>query len=917
MMDALTQLPKFEDRINFLKKKGLYHLAVGILKDDGKFLDAAKILRSQGKLEEACDLLDRSVDPQFIGECHLGRARKLMKGILDPVDKKMVEDMLVTALDLFAETKDHSRCAEARWMLGVLKSDVEIVKQARRDFNKAGNPVGEVHAVDTLLSGLAIPKYDQMRLAFYPLDMLLHLISAVAKPKKPEDQRRAELCDAFYGIEKAREGAKVSFNKHEGARVQRLLTEVVPGEADLETMRRKIIVNDLVPMAIQWVKCLRKVSRDASKKLEQCPSYVVGLECVKPGSCPHRHEPYPQGLLLEYVNNVISLLLMDDLINEARKLPNMASFIPDLAEVFDERQQMTNCEQLYYILFPQHCHPRQISEKGIITKRFFHAICYHENHRGVAKQMKWYVKTQHEMSEKYSHKGDRDVERRANTDVWLQVWNVQRLFDKNTKEMEEWVAKEEKYCNETWRGQKNPLGMIRIPGSVKATGIPRLDRGKTTTMFMSYMQIFFESFAKLYSKQVDALDAVASFNRFLGAIATHPVEPLIPSIRNIVSLLELWLTISLSIIAKVSRSTVVLPASYLAQLNFYDAMCSHRFKGLAIYHAISQVKASHDTIMKTLFRKLSYMVDLVCAYGKFKRFNILGDAFRDEECIKSGEAERAFVFTLVILCNVGAAFHDQDGTYIRQLLQTIPVKNYPPRLAKALESIRSAKGSRDGLVVLQNLLQEREDEFCFQCEWKNYVQYVGGPGLLYTRLNPNKFMDRPYKVVDSVPTRPAEEDPYATDKENDPDDVEVSEEVAERVRQSHEQLEEQQKKDNAANKIQQWARHILKKLKLLRGARVLAMKAHSRGIEYTIRIRKDTPSEQAHSILGSPEHWVNQTLGQFFINEAMCTICNVTLRGKEQAAEAYQYEASPDVELEDTEEAGEELGRENTTYNQN
>ncbi|XP_072045621.1 TPR and ankyrin repeat-containing protein 1-like isoform X2 [Amphiura filiformis] len=900
MMDALTQLPKFEERINFLKNKGLYHLAVDILKDDGKFLEAAKILRSQGKLEEACDLLDRSDEPQFIAECHLGRARKLMQGTIEGNDATMVEEMLTAALELFEETKDLSRYAETRWLLGVLKKDSEIVKQARKDFAKAVNAVGEIHAADSLLSGLALPKYNTMRAVFDPLKRLFNLISAVAKPKKLEEQRLAALCDEFYGIEKSREASRVSFNRHEGARVQKLLTEVVPGEANLETMHRKIIVNDLIPMATRWVKCLRKTSRDESDKLEQCPEYVVGLECSRPESCQHRHGPYPQGLLLEYFNNVVSLLLLDDIVNEAQKLPNMATFSQELSKVLDEQQQKRNCAHLYNLLFRQHCHPRQVSEKGGATRTFFNTICQHQ---AVGKQMKWYVKSRHEASDTFSRKGDRDVDRRANTDVWLQVWNVHRLFDKNTKVMEEWVAKEEKYCSDTWKGVKPPLGMVRMPGSVRSTGIPRLDKGKSKHMYMSYMQMYFESFAKLYSAQrIDAIDAVSSFNRFLGAIATHPVEPLIPSIRNIVSLLELWLTICLAIISKVERWPVVIPASYLAQLNFYDALCSHRFKSPALYSAISQVKATHGTLLKTIFPKLEYMVDLVCAYGKFKRFNILGDAFKDESCIRSGEAERSLVFTLVILCNVGSAFTDKDGTYIRQLLNTIPMKHYPPRLAKALESVKSAKSFRDSLVTLQTLLQGREDEFCFQCEWKEYVQYIGGPGLIYSKLNPDKFSDIPYEILENVPSRPKEDEEGVEAKGTDQEDMEISPEVAERVRQSHEQLEEQQEKDEAANKIQEWARQILKKLKLLRAASVFALEAYSRGVEFTIRISREAAKSEADSVLGTPEHWVNDiTLLAYFINESVCTICNdVTLQGKGQA-ESYQYEPSPtDVELDET-----------------
>ncbi|XP_072047467.1 TPR and ankyrin repeat-containing protein 1-like [Amphiura filiformis] len=893
MKDALTHL-KFEECINFLKNKGHCNIAVDILKDEGKFLEAAKILRSEGKWKEACNLLDRSDEPQFIAECHLGCARKQMQGTREGDDTRIVEEILTTTLGLFEKTKDLSRKAETRWMLGVLKKDDKIVKQAKREFEKAGNTVGEIHAADSLLSGLAPPKYSSMRVAFNLLKHLFHLISAVAKPKEPEEQRLAGMCDEFYGIEKAREESKVFFNKHEGARVQRLLTKVVPKQVNLETVRHKIIVNDLIPMAIRWVECLRKVSRDESNKLEQCPEDVVGLECPRLESCEHRHGPYPQGLLLKNINSVMSLLLLDDLINEARKLPNMKTYSQELSEVFDKQQQQRNCAHLYDLLFQQHCHPRQISENGEATKRVFNTI---RQYQAVGKQMMWYVKSRHGALDSFS--------RRANTDVWLQVWNVHRLFDKNTKVMEGWVAKEEKYCNDTWKGTRSPLGMMPMQESTRPTGIPQPDEGKR--MYMSYMRRYFESFDKLYSQRVDVIDAVSSFTRFLGYIATHPVVPLIPSIRNIVSLLELWLTIILAIISKVEGWAVIVPANYLAQLNFYDALCSHRFNSPGLYSAISQVKATHDTLLKTIFPKLEYMVDLVCAYGKFKGFNILGNAFRDEACIRSGEAERSLVFTVVILCNVGSAFTDKDGTCIRQLLHTIPTKNYPPRLAKALESVKSAKSFRDSLVTLQNLLQERENELCFQCEWKNYIQDTKGPGLIYSKLNPEKFIDIPYEILENVQSHLQQEEMGVEAKGTDPDDMDISPEVAEKVRESHQQLEanqlleEQQLRDKAAIKIQEWARQVRKKQKLLRAAKVFAMKAYSEGKKLTIRISKEVAKSEADSALGTPEHWVNDVkLIGYFINERMCSICNVTLNGKGQT-ESYQYEPSPtDVELDET-----------------
>ncbi|XP_038048876.1 TPR and ankyrin repeat-containing protein 1-like [Patiria miniata] len=862
MLDALEQLEQFEARVDFLHRRGLVAEAVTMLKDGGRLLEAAKILREQGKLEEACTILESSSYPEFIAECRLSQARKFLLEPDSVANQASAVSLLTKAESLFSRCSDSVIKAETLLLLGKVQKDANKIREANLSFNKMSHTAGESECTDYLIK-LSPPNADNIKnRIFHQLEKLVELICALFESTNPGEERQRRSCEVFFGLRPG-EAGHLHIQRCEGARILSALDKnmLLLSEVEAVKAREAIAKYYLIPRALGWVKKIRELLSGEIKKLTQCVDYQIGMPCSNGlNTCQQLHLPYSFHHVLSRVNYLVLLIEIDNIIEKASRLSRFKSADKLTVEIEQSHlKSAKKCKALYNIFFPEHCHQRFIGESVQTMQKLLRLV----QHPSVGRQLKAFAENERK-------KVDRKHQR-ADTDLYLMCHGIDLLIGEKPTVMKKLVTREEDDCfswqkKEGWNHPK-PLGMHLLHSNDPRKGF----------QILSYKRHHLESFEDLYTKR-DAMQSLSSFNRFMGTMVKKPVYPLLPSISNTVAMIEVYVTMMLTLGAKTQQCAVAIPASYLAQASFLDAICAPG-KGHAMYTAVSDTLPNKDTSGQT--RRLSR---LICGTSMEGRdFNVLADALSSVEYIQTGEAERTLVLVLVMLCNAGMALPVQIIRDTREALQSIaPSEDHlPKRVYTALCRIREAQDRHDALSILQELLKARGDEYLRECRWSPRMPPRGSPGLEFRNLNLKTFSNVQFETLPAVsPTvftvlmegsirqrgrdLNEEEDKSTAGEREVEGDLDVSEEEVTKAQREQETLQ----RERATRVIMGY----LKSKRLLRVASLLRSYGYS-----TIRIRPEVQSK----VETTATAWVSQQLWEFLHTPTQCAICNVSLRGVE------------------------------------
>ncbi|XP_038048886.1 TPR and ankyrin repeat-containing protein 1-like [Patiria miniata] len=869
MLDALEQLGQFEARVDFLRKRELFTEAVTMLKGGRRLLEAAKILREQGKLEEACTILESSSYPEFVAECRLSQARKLLLEPDSEANQASAVSLLTKAESLFSRCSDSVMKAETLLLLGQVQRDAAKIRDANLSFNRMSHTAGESESTDHLIK-LSLPNADNIKSrVFHQLEKLVELICALFESTNPGEERQRRSCEVFFGLRPG-EAGQLHIQRCEGARILSALDKKVSLLSEVEAVkaREAIAKYCLIPRALGWVKGIRELLRGEIKKLTQCVDYQIGMPCSKGlETCQQLHSPYSFHHVLNRVNYLVLLIEIDDIIGKASRLSIFKA--ADKLTVEIKRSHVKSakkCKALYNIFFPEHCHQRFIGESVQTTQKLLRLV----QHPSVGRQLKAFAENERK-------KVDRKHQR-ADTDLYLMCHGIYQLIGEPPTVMKHLVTLEEDDClkwqkREGWN-HPNPLGMHPLRSNDPRKG------------FLSYKRRHLDSFEDLYTKR-DAMQSLISFNRFMGTLVNKPVDPLLPSISNTVAMIEANITMMLTLGAKTQPCAVAIPASYLAQAAFLDAICAPG-KGHAMYTAVNVTSTNKHTFGQTC--RLARLISGTTTLDR--EFNVLVDAFSSVEYIQTGEAERTLVLVLVMLCNAGMALPVQIIRDTRKALQSIaPSEDHlPKRVYTALGRIREAQCRHDALSILQELLKARGDEYLRECRWSPRMPPRGSPGLEFRNLNLKTFSNVQFEALPAVsPTvftelmegnsrqrgrdLDEEEDESAgwergVEFLDDPEvegDLDVSEEEAAKAQREQETLQ----RERATRVIM----GFLKYKRLLRLASLLRSCGYT-----TISVRQEVQSK----VETTATAWVSQQLLEFLHTPIRCTICSVSLRGVEE-----------------------------------
>ena len=816
----------------------------------------------------------------------MGQAKNLPVEPDNEDSQAAVIKLLTKAENLFSRCNKSVKKAETQLLLGQLQKDVGKIREAKLYFNRVSHTAGESACIDLILE-LSPPHVSKLRhCVFEELKNLLQLICALFECKTALEEQQRLRCQEFFGLVSGING-QLHIQSCEGASIKSLLGKKPPqtGDIDPEMARQDIANHCLIPRAVNWVRWIREKLHAEKKQLTQCKRYIIGELCTKPrGTCQKLHEPYARYKLLALVSCLIQLIEIDDIVENASRLSSYPSAEKLTTEIQQrERTKFKNCRALYDVFFPEHCHQRIIGDTLPVTKEILGLV----QRPVIKKQMKAFAE--------YERKMASPKQLRADTNLYLMCHGIYQLIGEGSKVMVDWVTREEQDClnwqkKEGWNHPK-PLGMHCLYNDSR--------KG-----YLSYKRRHLDSFDDLYSKH-DAPESLKSFIGFIGTPACKPFEPLLPSISNTVAMIEAKITLALAIGAKCSQCTIAIPASYLSQAAFFDAVCCPG-QGHAMYNAVKNVALFNN---KSSVNHVRSLVDLICGSGKFgNKFNALADAFCSVDYINSGEAERTLVLALVMLCNAGLALPVQVIWDTRSALQTIALSDHlPQRVSTALRNVQSARSRHDALETLQELLRAREDEYLRVCVWNPKMLPRGAPCLDYKMLNVKSFRNIQYDVLPPAsPTVFVEEaGGNGTQRRKEFDQEEenmlegkgaasveeagaieeepgmglgVSPEEAARVQRDQERLQKEK-----ASKI---IVAFFKWLKLLRLAELLRRCGmHSLTIKVNIQSRMEK----------SASEWVLKQLLEFVHSTRVCTICDIGLRMVQETRLNYDEQDEEDL----------------------
>ncbi|XP_041361943.1 TPR and ankyrin repeat-containing protein 1-like [Gigantopelta aegis] len=309
-----------------------------------------------------------------------------------------------------------------------------------------------------------------------------------------------------------------------------------------------------------------------------------------------------------------------------------------------------------------------------------------------------------------------------------------------------------------------------------------------------------------------------------------------------------FVSLSMFLLAKTAPGTrFVLPATYLAAVDFVDL--SFAKQSCPIQELVHLFKPNYNTF-QGFQDHLQTIVEVVC--GRGSHMSLLQLYFMENKDDYLA-AERCLVLTMVFLVNIGfflPALCEDDIMKTTKGLQ-LPM-SVPRRLSTTLQAVGRANGPSDIAAILQDLLYERENEHLLDCWWSWNARRR--QGVQHHQLTDLSRFPKEFLVFGTAGNRDTERKDFSDANsqsnklENDVlEEEEMTVQDRERVQKEHEQLDRQDK-ENEASKI------------ILRLFKSISMK---------------------YRIGHLTKRVVQEILKEFDIKETFCGVCGVPLNSSE------------------------------------
>ncbi|XP_071417547.1 TPR and ankyrin repeat-containing protein 1 isoform X2 [Pithys albifrons albifrons] len=751
MMQVLSKLD-IDDQLEFLKSRGCLHQTADLLKRKGREEEAAKLMKQHGFALEAANL---TAIKEFRASCLLAAARAIITHCPEP-DLVHMEVILREALELCEETGQKSGIAEAVFLQGALKGDFTKLKDAFWKFLSLNHSAGAVEALFAL-SRCSCPSQNILFMATHGLVSLLGLVRALKKAATNAEKDMVKLCFAYFGIVPTGDSCQVSQNEAE------LILKFLSDKPSLKERKTKgdfSVSTEEVKSALKQhlLSRLCSISHELLNKSypDICRKYIAGLNCENK-TCENYHRPvlrHEAKTIFQCKMHLVAIrgLLLEATCTFPKELQNQCSGFDDILT----SDKFASCQDLLETFFPDHFHLRILSENPKACKEILQFSSL------ISKPCRVMLKKY--ITFKFNNEGT--AARRESTDLWLSAMKVFILSSGYPEEFEKLLFKEEDDYNKELN-----IALAKAKSSPKREGqggktkgiegrhgmlLPDKNAENAGRTHLCFIRLLENSLEQFYvHKNPD--NCKRFFFRFMNVLVKKCTRYLIPSIGNTVMLLEFQYILCCAVLMHLSRNiTLCLPKSYIALLHYWEFLFrskDHNKELKDTFSIIQEYRPKDTYVAVQNFRShLCYLAEVLC--GVHERFNVLLDAFKDPDCITSGEAERTVVLCLVMLLNadqVQSSKHrfllchqfPEIKVMLKSMRKNTPSK-VPERLLRVVEQVSDATHIKEIAAGLQELLTERDAEYLVDCRWKWDTAYTQGHptirGILYEHINLDRFM---------------------------------------------------------------------------------------------------------------------------------------------------------------------------------
>ena len=286
------------------------------------------------------------------------------------------------------------------------------------------------------------------------------------------------------------------------------------------------------------------------------------------------------------------------------------------------------------------------------------------------------------------------------SDLFITVSNLMHVAAAPVASIFTLLSEEEKKFEKSAKGNRKLYGFF-----------PNKKRAGCFDIFSKWLE---HSKNALYRHGDILLASHSAVRIFLFTPARRRTMPY-PSIANAVMILEYYMSACLMLYSRllhdITNPAICLPASYLSMIDLWDIINRNKAHLSSLYSAIQHHNPAFHAeklvlILDRLHKLINAMVMLMFG-GISERYNIFIAALCHNS-VNWGEAERALILALTMLCNCGRGIPESCEVLIRQQFWTLQFcDNLPNKLKQCIEAVRKSCSLFDVVNALEKLLSHK------------------------------------------------------------------------------------------------------------------------------------------------------------------------------------------------------------------
>ena len=823
-----------------------------------------------GRIDDAVSCARTTLQEDIIARCLLAHSRVVMSRIGgEDIQKQGVIENLEEAVGMLETCNDMTKLGEAQLHLAELKNDetkVEIAWKAFARIKPFQNEAGMVECTDWLIRHDKLNKVGPIKSAVKGVGHMFDVCRVLLYPVGQENLEKSRLFDKFYGLSPFGP-TSLQVNRKEKPICLPMIKDLLKDKpqkknAQIEVTSRdahEAIVGFLLRRGYNWLAPLWEALRVWREKCLSCEFVVSGLPCPQQGSadkpCMKLHKTQdPESFRKLIIVDIIMVELEYSVHSGAETLQKKcrANLTQTVECFFHVRTDPVDiryeaAKQLWDDIMPAIKYPACIEQEADFIKY----LTGHENEK-VRRHMHNYIMESWQVATTGDKKLKCDAVKSTNVFLLLEFGSRVFKLTENIRilgkiDPKREITSLEAQITKEVRNKEHPDAFERRIKTYFTLMSETDDRN--LRVVQCFGRRFSEAYMMMSQDNPNPWEAIYKFSKFCHLLISRGDPKFLPDMKHFLFWVEFYCTIAFLIIAKVNYKNFpdfvfVVPDNYFSIIKFVEAT----FGKYTIEQGLVWWKPRRYPTALEIQERLKFIVWLISGLGtNIKLFhNTFNNPVNPDEF---AIAERLLVLGMTLICNVGKTVPlECEISLVKEVCKLLTSSKFPPRLQRAVESLRVAGGIKDVANVLRMLLRERDNEVLTVCQWNvsGKIEKIRKESLKGDMLFSEYFLNpKTMPTLRGLEVTFAVSDFVKTTEEGELSDEEI--ETGRKDQEAHRQLD---RKQRAATIIVRCARKFLERRRRERFA--------SSGIR-----RQGNPN-------------VGHTFDAIQVDATMCGICGIS-----------------------------------------